>query len=103
MIMTNGSVMVIGGSIGSNDAASPSIEVLPHAPGARALDMDWLGRTHPNHLYPFLAVLPSGGIFVQYWNEARILDPVTFNTIKVLPNAPGAVNNPLGGRTYPLE
>lgn len=103
MIMTNGSVMVIGGSIGSNDAASPSIEVLPHAPGARALDMDWLARTHPNNLYPFLAVLPSGGIFVQYWNEARILDPVTFNTIKVLPNAPGAVNNPLGGRTYPLE
>ena len=38
-----------------------------------------------------------------YYNEARILDPVTFNTITVLPNMPGAVNNFLAGRTYPLE
>ncbi|KAK4168541.1 putative copper radical oxidase [Cladorrhinum sp. PSN259] len=103
MIMTNGSVMVIGGSIGSNDAATPSIEVLPYT-GTPPLQMDWLLRTHPNNLYPFLAVMPkSGGIFVQYWNEARILDPATFDTIKVLPNAPGAVNDPKGGRTYPLE
>lgn len=28
-----------------------------------------------------------------YWNEARILDPVTFNTITSLPNIPGSVNN----------
>ncbi len=102
MIMANGSVMVIGGSIGSNDAATPSIEVLPYT-GTAPLYMDWLDRTHPNNLYPFLAVLPGGGIFVQYWNEARILDPVTFATTKVLPNAPGSVNNDKGGRTYPLE
>ncbi|KAL2134895.1 hypothetical protein VTI74DRAFT_10530 [Chaetomium olivicolor] len=102
MIMANGSVMVIGGSIGSNDAATPSIEVLPYT-GQAPLYMDWLDRTHPNNLYPFTAVLPGGGIFVQYWNEARILDPVTFATTKVLPNAPGAVNDDKGGRTYPLE
>ena len=102
MIMTNGSVMVIGGLIGSNDAATPSIEILPYT-GQAPLYMDWLDRTHPNNLYPFLAVMPSGGIFVQYWNEARILDPVTFATIKTLPNAPGAVNDDKGGRTYPLE
>lgn len=103
MVMTNGSVMVIGGSIGSNDAATPSIEILPST-GTPPLYMEWLARTHPNNLYPFLAVMPkSGGIFVQYWNEARILDPVTFATIKTLPNAPGAVNDDKGGRTYPLE
>ncbi|EAQ93303.1 hypothetical protein CHGG_01538 [Chaetomium globosum CBS 148.51] len=102
MIMANGSVMVIGGSIGSNDAATPSIEILPYT-GQAPLYMDWLDRTHPNNLYPFLCVLPGGGIFVQYWNEARILDPVTFATIKELPNAPGAPNDPKGGRTYPLE
>ncbi|KAK4158470.1 putative fungistatic metabolite [Chaetomidium leptoderma] len=102
MIMSNGSVMVIGGSIGSNDAATPSIEILPFT-GQTPLYMDWLDRTHPNNLYPFLCVLPGGGIFVQYWNEARILDPVTFATIKTLPNAPGAVNDDKGGRTYPLE
>lgn len=34
-----------------------------------------------------------GNIFTGYWNEARILDPVTFNTVTVLPNIPGSVNN----------
>ena len=38
-----------------------------------------------------------------YYNEARILDPVTFRTVVSLPNMPGAVNNPLAGRTYPQE
>lgn len=38
-----------------------------------------------------------------YYNEARILDPVTFDTVTVLPNMPGAVNNFLGGRSYPME
>ncbi len=77
--------MVSGGETGSNAAA-----VLIHrsAPLHRdpALYMDWLSRTNPNNLYPFVCVLPSGGIFVAYWNEARILDQTTFDTIKVLPN-----------------
>ena len=38
-----------------------------------------------------------------YYNEARILDPTTFDTVTVLPNIPASVNNFLGGRTYPLE
>jgi hypothetical protein len=41
--------------------------------------------------------------FAAYYNEARILDARTFETLKTLPNIPGAVNNFLGGRTYPLE
>lgn len=102
MVMANGSIMVIGGLVGANDAAVPSIEILPYT-GTPPLYMDWLDRTHPNNLYPYVCVLPGGGIFVQYWNEARILDPVTFDTIKTLPNAPGAVNDDKGGRTYPLE
>lgn len=103
MVMSNGSIMVIGGEVGSNAAAVPSIEVLPYT-GTAPLYMDWLARTDPNNLYPFVCVLPkTGGIFVAYWNEARILDPSTFATVKTLPNAPGAVNDDLGGRTYPLE
>jgi hypothetical protein len=40
------------------------------------IDMDWLLRTDPNNLYPFLFVLPGGGIFVLYYNEVRVLlDP----------------------------
>ena len=38
-----------------------------------------------------------------YYNEARILNPVTFDTIKTLPNIPGSVTSFLAGRTYPLE
>ncbi|WYZ34618.1 hypothetical protein EsH8_I_000894 [Colletotrichum jinshuiense] len=102
MIMANGSIFIIGGEEGSNAAAVPTIEVLPYT-GSKPLKMDWLERTNPNNLYPFVAVLPSENIFVAYWNEARILDKTTFATTKVLPNIPGAVNNPLGGRTYPLE
>ncbi|KAI0378836.1 putative glyoxal oxidase [Hypomontagnella monticulosa] len=101
MVMTNGSILVVGGEIGSNDKPEPSLEILPYV--GPALYMDWLERTDPNNLYPFLAVLPGGGIFVAYWNEARILDEVTFATVKTLPNIPGAVNDDLGGRTYPLE
>ncbi|GKT42002.1 WSC domain-containing protein [Colletotrichum spaethianum] len=102
MIMANGSIFVIGGEEGSNGRAVPTIEVLPFT-GSAPLTMDWLARTDPNNLYPFVAVLPSEDIFVAYWNEARILDKTTFNTKTVLPNIPGSVNNPLAGRTYPLE
>jgi hypothetical protein len=102
MNMANGSVMVIGGERGANDAAVPTCEVLPRPPGGYAKYLDWLQRTDPNNLYPFTFVLPSG-ILVIYYNEARILDEVTFDTKKVLPNIPGSVNNPLSGRTYPLE
>ncbi|KAI1394131.1 putative glyoxal oxidase [Hypoxylon trugodes] len=101
MVMANGSILVVGGEIGSNDKPEPSLELLPQV--GPALYMDWLERTDPNNLYPFLSVLPGGGIFVAYWNEARILDEVTFDTTKTLPNMPGAVNDDLGGRTYPLE
>ena len=102
MIMANGSILVVGGEVGANDAAVPTLEILPYT-GTPPLYMDWLERTDPNNLYPFLFILPSGGIFVSYWNEARILDEVTFDTIKTLPNAPGAINDEFGGRTYPLE
>ena len=101
MIMANGSILVVGGEEGSNAKAVPNLEILPKVGGL--VEMDWLARTDPNNLYPFLFVLPSGGIFAGYYNEARILDEVTFNTIKTLPNMPGAVNNPSAGRTYPLE
>jgi hypothetical protein len=103
MVLTNGSVLVIGGEVGSNSAPTPSCEILPAPPGGYAKYLDWLDRTDPDNLYPFLFILPSGGIFVVYYNEARILDEKTFDTIKTLPNLPGSVNNFLSGRTYPLE
>ncbi|KAF2815199.1 copper radical oxidase [Mytilinidion resinicola] len=101
MIMSNGSILVVGGEQGSNGAPVPSLEVLPTV--GPYLYCDWLERTDPYNLYPFLAVLPSGDIFVAYYNEARILDVDTLQTKRTLPNIPGAVNDFLGGRTYPFE
>ena len=101
MIMSNGTMLIVGGQDGSNGAPVPSLEVLPRSGGV--IDMEWLRRTDPYNLYPFLFVLPTGEIFVGYYNEARILDPVTFETVRTLPQIPGNVNNPNAGRTYPLE
>lgn len=101
MQMANGSILVVGGEVGSNGAPVPNLEVVPKV--GPLVYQDWLARTDPYNLYPFLAVLPSGGIFVAYYNEARILDEGSLTTSRTLPNIPGSVNNPLGGRTYPLE
>ncbi|KAL5436596.1 hypothetical protein PMIN06_010796 [Paraphaeosphaeria minitans] len=101
MIMSNGTVLVVGGEDGSNGKPVPTLEILPtQGPVVYA---DYLDRTDPNNLYPFLAVLPSGGIFIQYYNEAAILDEVTLAVKKQLPNVPASVNRPDGGRTYPNE
>ncbi|KAH8989428.1 copper radical oxidase [Lactarius akahatsu] len=104
LVLSNGSVLVMGGENGANGAPSPSLEILPRIPGGNTqVFLDWLNRTDPNNLYPFLHVLPSGLVFAGYYNEARLLDPVTFATVKILPNIPGSVGNPLAGRSYPLE
>jgi Glyoxal oxidase N-terminus/WSC domain len=103
MIMANGSILVVGGQVGSNGAPVPSLEILPKPVGGTVQYCDWLERTDPYNLYPYLAVLPSGGVFVAYYNEARILDKNSLETVKTLENIPGAVNDPKGGRTYPFE
>ena len=121
LVLSNGSVLIMGGETGANAPANPTLEILPRVPGgSTVVFLDWLQRTDPNNLYPFLHVLPSGRIFVGefeasdyptsltetrvgYYNEARILDPVTFTTITVLPNIPGSVTSFSAGRTYPME
>ena len=103
MMMANGSILVVGGESGSNGPPVPTLEILPNPTGGSVLYMDFLNRTDPYNLYPYLAVLPSGGVFIAYYNEARILDERTFTTTKQLPNIPGSVSNFQAGRTYPLE
>ncbi|KAJ6479629.1 hypothetical protein C8R45DRAFT_1076519 [Mycena sanguinolenta] len=103
-MLPNGTIMVIGGETGSNASPEPNVETLPTPEGGdTVIFLDWLNRTDPNNLYPFVFVLPSGNLFVVYYNEARILDAATFDTITTMPNLPASVNNFLGGRTYPLE
>jgi hypothetical protein len=101
MMMANGSILVVGGQDGSNGKPVPTMELLPQV--GPVITFDFLQRTDPYNLYPFLTVLPSGGIFIAYYNEARILDESSFATISTLPNIPAAVNDFLGGRTYPFE
>ncbi|KAJ7479512.1 glyoxal oxidase N-terminus-domain-containing protein [Mycena latifolia] len=103
-MLPNGTVMVIGGETGSNASPEPNVEILPTPEGGdTVIFLDWLNRTDPNNLYPFVFVLPSGNLFIVYYNEARILDAGTFDTIQTLPNLPGSVTSFLAGRTYPLE
>lgn len=101
MVMANGSMLVVGGENGSNGPPVPNMEILPRAGGLK--HAQYLVDTDPYNLYPFLMVLPSGGIMIQYYNEARILDERTLDPIKILPKLPGTVNDDTGGRTYPLE
>lgn len=101
LIMPNGSILVVGGENGSNGPPVPNMEILPQVGPLK--HAQYLVDTDPYNLYPFLAVLPSGGILIQYYNEARILDERTLDTIKILPKAPATVNDDNGGRTYPLE
>lgn len=56
MVMKNGSVLVLGGEVGSDSAPTPSCEILPPPPGGYAKYLDWLDRTDPNNLYPFMFV-----------------------------------------------
>jgi Glyoxal oxidase N-terminus len=92
MIMSNGSILVVGGQDGSNGKAVPTMELLP--PVGPNLTLPFLQRTDPYNLYPFTAVLPSGGIFIAYYNEALIMDEVTFATTKTLSNMPGGESTP---------
>lgn len=65
LLLSNGSILVVGGEIGSNGAPEPSLEMLPApAGGPTWMFLDYLNRTDPNNLYPYLHVLPSGRIFI---------------------------------------
>lgn len=65
MIMPNGSILVVGGETGSNGPPEPTLEILPTPSGGPTyVTLDYLQRTDPNNLYPYLLVLPSGRIFI---------------------------------------
>lgn len=93
LIMANGSILVVGGQDGSNGKPVPNMEILPRV--GPVLEAQYLRDTDPFNLYPYLVVMPSGGIFIQYYNEARILDERSLDTVKILPKAPGSVNGKL--------
>ncbi len=65
LVMSNGSILIMGGVVGAGGAANPTVEILPRIPGGSTMvSLDFLQRTSPNNLYPFVNILPSGRIFV---------------------------------------
>ena len=65
IVMSNGSVLVMGGEAGAGGAADATLEIVPRIPGGNTtVYLDFLERTSPNNLYPFVHILPSGRIFV---------------------------------------
>jgi len=66
----------MGGEFGAGFPPNPSLEIVPQIPGGNTtVYLDWLQRTDPNNLYPFLHVLPSGGIFAGESEMSDFLNP----------------------------
>jgi len=64
-MLANGTILIIGGETGSNADPQPNLEILPKPPGGdTVIELDWLKRTDPNNLYPFVVILPSQNIFI---------------------------------------
>ena len=91
-MMPNGSILIVGGESGSNGPPQPSLEILPKPPGGdTTITLDYLQRTDPNNLYPFLMVLPSGNIFIGKHTQCRIrtsADLLTRRTFQVTTTKP---------------
>jgi hypothetical protein len=66
VVMSNGSILVVGGTNTNSGDAQPNLEILPRTPGGpTVIYLDFLAQTYPYNLYPFLMVLPSGNILVS--------------------------------------
>jgi hypothetical protein len=65
LVMSNGSIIIMGGVAGAGGPADATVEILPRIPGGSTkVSLDFLERPSPNNLYPFVNILPSGRIFV---------------------------------------
>ena len=64
-MLSNGSILVIGGEIGANDVNQPNLEILPKPDGGdTVVDLPWLDRDDRLESYPHIFVLPSGRLFI---------------------------------------
>jgi hypothetical protein len=63
-------MLVVGGQDGSKSSQVRNMEIdLMVGP---AYDVQYLRDTDPYKLYPFMVVLPSSDIFIQYYTEAHV-------------------------------
>ena len=76
-ILANGSILVLGGEISSNNVNQANLEILPRPGGPNAgstvVDLPWLEDVNELESYPFVFVLPSGRLFVgKYPSESFV-------------------------------
>lgn len=74
VLLSNGSILIMGGTDTNSGNTQPNLEVLPRIPGGdTTIYLDFLAQTHPFNLYPFLFILPSGNVFVGQFFSPRII------------------------------
>lgn len=73
----------MGGETGSNASPQPNLEILPKPVGGdTVVPLDWLARTDPNNLYPFVIILPSTHLFIGKKLELRKMpSPISVQVI----------------------
>ncbi|KAK5626387.1 hypothetical protein RRF57_002102 [Xylaria bambusicola] len=104
LTLSNGSILIMGGEDGSDGPVVPTCEILPRPAGVtNSTYLDYIQNVEKINSYPFLAILPSGNIFFAQYNEARLISQTDFQTVRMVAQMPGAVNNPEAGRNYPLQ
>ena len=93
-MLPNGSILVIGGETGSNASPQPNLEILPKpAGGDTVVNLDFLDRTDPNNLYPFVIVLPSSNLFVgKFENMLVVTEHLITLSFKAITTKPGFSN-----------
>ena len=70
MVLSNGSIILVGGEQYNSGPAQANLEVIPRIPGgSTVLPLEWLLRTEPNNLYPFLLVLPSRNVLASQFGS----------------------------------
>ncbi|RUS16378.1 glyoxal oxidase N-terminus-domain-containing protein [Endogone sp. FLAS-F59071] len=97
--LPDGTLFIIGGSskgtsVNREEINTPTYEFWPSR--GSPVFMQFLVDTMPYNLYPFVHLLPSGHLFIFASRSSIIFDPVTGETLRHLPDIPGAV------RSYPL-
>ena len=89
-MLPNGTILVIGGETGSNAGPQPNLETLPTpAGGPTTVFLDWLNRTDPYNLYPFVIVLPSSHLFVGKFKVLVCLNLHLITFFKAITMKPG--------------
>jgi hypothetical protein len=64
-VLSNGSILVVGGSSSESGPVQPNLEILPRIPGGdTTVSLQFLTDTAPFNVYPFVFVLSSGNVFV---------------------------------------